>query len=67
VLGSTVGENAYYVDGLENTDVVTGTFALNFNYDTLEEISFLKGGYEAEYGLASGGFVNPSPSRAATG
>jgi hypothetical protein len=58
VLGSTVGENAYYVDGLENTDVVTGTFALNFNYDTIDEISFLKGGYEAEYGLASGGFVN---------
>jgi hypothetical protein len=58
VFGSTVGENAYYVDGLENTDVATGTFALNFNYDTIEEIAFRKGGFEPEYGFASGAYVN---------
>ena len=58
VYGSTVGENAYYVDGLENTDVATGTFALNFNYDTIEEIALLKGGFEPEYGFASGAYVN---------
>ncbi len=58
VFGSTMGENAYYVDGLDTTDPVTATFGTNFNFDAIQEISLQTGGFEAEYGRATGGVVN---------
>ena len=58
VFGSTVGENAWYVDGLNTTDPVTSTFSGNYSFDIIQEISFQTGGYEAEFGNATGGVVN---------
>ena len=58
VLGSTLGENAYYVDGANTTDPVTATFGTNFTFDSIQEIQFQTSGYEAEYGNATGGIVN---------
>lgn len=58
VYGSTLGENAFLVDGIDTTDPVTATFGTNFNFDAIQEISFLTGGFEAEYGRATGGVVN---------
>ncbi len=58
VLGSTLGENAYYVDGITTTDPVTATFGTNFNFDAIQEIALHTGGFEAEYGQATGGVVN---------
>lgn len=58
VLGSTLGENNYLIDGLSTTDPVTATFGTNFNFDAIQEISFQTGGFEAEYGQATGGIVN---------
>ena len=58
VFGSTLGENAYYIDGIDTTDPVTATFGTNFNFDAIQEISFQTAGYEAEYGRATGGVVN---------
>lgn len=58
VFGSLSSENAYYVDGTDTTDPVTSTFGTNFNYDAIEEISYITAGYEAEYGRAIGGVVN---------
>jgi outer membrane receptor for Fe3+-dicitrate len=58
VLGSTGGENNYLIDGLSTTDPVTATFGTNFNFDAIQEISFQTGGFEAEYGQATGGIVN---------
>ena len=58
VYGSSDGENAYFVDGLDTTDPVTATFGTNFNFDAIQEISFQTGGFEAEYGRATGGVVN---------
>lgn len=58
VYGSTFGENAFLVDGIDTTDPVTSTFGTNFNFDAIQEISFLTGGFEAEYGRATGGVVN---------
>lgn len=58
VLGSTMGENNYLIDGLSTTDPVTATFGTNFNFDAIQEISFQTGGFEAEYGQATGGIVN---------
>jgi len=58
VLGSDEGSNNYLVDGLSTTDPVTATFGTNFNFDAIQEISFQTGGFEAEYGQATGGIVN---------
>ncbi len=58
VYGSTLGENAFLVDGIDTTDPVTSTFGTNFNFDAIQEISFQTGGFEAEYGRATGGVVN---------
>lgn len=58
VFGSTLGENAYYIDGLDTTDPVTATFGTNFNFDAIQEISLQTGGFEAEFGRATGAIVN---------
>jgi len=58
VFGSSQRENAYYVDGVNTTDPVTATFGTNFNFDAIQEIQFQTGGFEAEYGMATGGVVN---------
>ncbi len=58
VFGSTIGENAYYVDGANTTDPVTATWGTNFTFDSIQEIQFQTSGYEAEYGSATGGIVN---------
>jgi len=58
VYGSLGSENAYLIDGLNTTDPVTATFGTNFNFDAIQEVNFLTGGFEAEYGQATGGIVN---------
>lgn len=58
VFGSTDGENAYYIDGVDTTDPVTATFGTNLNFDAIKEISFQTAGYPAEFGRATGGVVN---------
>ena len=58
VFGSTVGENAYYIDGIDTTDPVTATFGTNFNFDAIEAISLQTAGFAAEFGRATGGVVN---------
>lgn len=56
--GGSYNENTYMLDGANITDPVTGTFSLNFNYDAIEQIEVLLGGYEPEYGVSLGGVVN---------
>jgi hypothetical protein len=58
VFGSTVGENAYYIDGVDTTDPATSTFGVGLNFDAIQEIQIQTAGYEAEYGRAIGGMVN---------
>jgi hypothetical protein len=58
VFGSTTDENVFYIDGVDTTDPVTATFGTNFNFDAIQEISFLTAGFEAEYGRATGGVMN---------
>lgn len=58
VYGSTLGENAWLIDGISTTDPVTSTFGANFNFDAIQEIAFLTGGFDAEYGSATGGVIN---------
>ena len=56
--GGQFNENTYLLDGVNITDPVTGTFSLNFNFDAIQQIEVLLGGYMPEYGVSSGGIVN---------
>lgn len=58
VQGASSYENAWLLDGINISDPVTGTFSMNFNYDSLEEVQVLTGLYKAEYGQALGGIIN---------
>jgi len=56
--GAAQNENTYLLDGANITDPVTGTFSVNFNFDAIQQIEVLLGGYMPEYGVSLGGVVN---------
>ena len=58
VYGSTSGENAYFIDGVDSTDPVTATFGVNLTYDAMQDVDFETGGYESRFGRATGGVIN---------
>lgn len=58
VRGSHSDSNQFYVDGVNNTDPMTGTFSQNMNFDAIEEIQVVTGGMDAEYGRSLGGAIN---------
>jgi len=50
----TSADNVYYLDGIDVTDPVTGTFGANFNSEIIQEQQVLVGGLPAEYAGGSG-------------
>jgi hypothetical protein len=56
--GSASDENTYMLDGANITDPVTGTFSLNFNFDAIQQIEVILGGYMPEHGTSVGGIIN---------
>lgn len=52
--GASSVENTWLVDGINVSDPVTGTFSMNFNYDAIQEIQVITGGYDPEYGESLG-------------
>ncbi|MBN2055823.1 TonB-dependent receptor [bacterium] len=56
--GGTKSDNVYLLDGVDTSDTLTGTFSSNVNPDALEEVEVQTGGFQAEYGRATGGIVN---------
>ena len=56
--GSSSLENQYYVDGVNTTGLTFGTVGTPVINDFIEEIEVITGGYNAEYGRATGGVVN---------
>ena len=56
--GSTSLENQYFVDGVNTTGLTFGTIGSPVVNDFIEEIEVITGGYQAEYGRATGGVVN---------
>ncbi len=52
--GASGNENTWMMDGINVTDPVTGTFSQNFNFDAIEEIQVITGGYDPEYGASLG-------------
>jgi len=56
--GSSVTENAYYLNGMNVTDPVHGLGGITLPYGSIEQEEILSGGYGAQYGRSDGGVVN---------
>ena len=58
IAGATSPENIYLINGLDTTDTGFGTLSSNLPNEFVEETEVMTGGYNAEYGHATGGIVN---------
>lgn len=58
VRGGRVEETAYYVDGVYQNNLRTGTQTGELSASAVEELSVQAGGFNAEYGFAASGVVN---------
>src|SRR5262249_9056881 len=56
--GATSAENTYIVEGINTTDTGYGGLASNLPNEFIAETEVITGGYNAEYGRATGGIVN---------
>jgi len=58
ISGSTGNENNYIIDGLNTSDPNLGLIGTELSQYFIQEINVITGGYQAEYGRATGGVVN---------
>ena len=58
VNGGTNDANQYLVDGVDTSDPRTQTWGTAINWDTIAEAQLQTGGFQAEYGRATGGILN---------
>jgi len=58
VLGSTGSENVFQVDGLDTSDPYRGGALTMIPLDSIQEMAFESGGFEAEFGRGTGGVIN---------
>jgi len=58
VYGSSGAENNFVVDGINTTNVEFGTQGKKIPQEFIQEFQVKTGGYEAEYGKATGGIIN---------
>jgi hypothetical protein len=56
--GSTGSENRYFIDGVDVTDPVYGTYGMALPYNFVREVEVRTGGYAAEYRSSMGGTLN---------
>ena len=56
--GSTIAENAFYLNGLNITDFDTYVGGSTVPFDFYQTVEVKTGGYPAEYGRATGGVIN---------
>jgi hypothetical protein len=56
--GATGLENSYLIDGVHTTGAYLGNVVSNLPIDFAQEVQVLTGGYNAEWGRATGGLVN---------
>lgn len=56
--GGRNGEVAYYIDGILVEDPVGGGFGSSIDVNSIQELSVLTGGFNAEYGDAMSGIIN---------
>ncbi|MFC1853074.1 TonB-dependent receptor domain-containing protein [candidate division CSSED10-310 bacterium] len=58
MLDSSGAENNYIIDGFTTTDPYNGTSGTDLTFNFIEDVEIKTGGYEAEYGRATGGIIN---------
>jgi hypothetical protein len=58
VYGSSGAENAFYIDGVNTTNSEYGFQGKELNFEFIDALEVKTGGYEAEYGRATGGIIN---------
>lgn len=58
VYGSSGAENAFYIDGVNTTNMEYGFQGKELNFEFVQEIDVKTGGYEAEYGRSTGGIIS---------
>ncbi len=56
--GSSVTENAYYINGFNTTDPLSGFGGVTLPYGAIEQQEVLQGGYGAAYGRSDGGVLS---------
>ena len=56
--GATSVENTYVVEGINTTDTAFGLLSSNLPNEFVSETEVITGGYNAEYGRATGGIIN---------
>jgi outer membrane receptor protein involved in Fe transport len=58
IYGSTSAENMFVIDGVNTNSVVRGVQGKVINNEFIQEVEVKTGGYQAEYGRATGGIIN---------
>lgn len=58
VRGGRKGEVVYAIDGVPVTDVYDGSTVVDVNTNSIQELQFVSGAFNAEYGKALSGYVN---------
>jgi len=58
VRGGRRGEVVYAIDGVPVTDVYDGSTVVDVNANSIQELQFVSGAFNAEYGKALSGYVN---------
>ncbi len=58
VRGGRVGEIVYAIDGVPMTDVYDGSTVVDVNPNAIQELQFVSGAFNAEYGRALSAYVN---------
>ncbi|WP_449757811.1 TonB-dependent receptor [Dyella jejuensis] len=56
--GSSVEENAYYINGFNTTDPYLGQGGITLPYASIDQEEVYTGGYSAQYGRSDGGVLN---------
>lgn len=56
--GASIGENGYYIDGMDVTNLRTLLQFANLPQDSIDQTQVKRGGYSVEYGRALGGIIN---------
>lgn len=58
VAGSSVSENAFYINGLNITEFREGLGSVTVPFDFYQTVETKTGGYSAEFGRSTGGMIN---------
>ena len=58
IAGATSSENIFVVEGINTTDTGFGGISSNLPNEFIQETEVISGGYNAEFGRATGGIVN---------